>query len=452
MAPTPKVGFLPITWPGLYTATSETGQAWIQAEDTLMALKALQAAPLEVVAHDHVVSEIDESLQVVECFLDEDVDAMVLFVQTWNWADRILQAAQRFGRPILLWALPISRLWSIGGLSVTHGSLDEVGISHQVVYGMPDEPGLVDAIVRFARAAHVKNVLRKSRFGSVGGHGMGIYTGPVDPSQWIRDFGVTIGFIDQYEVVAEGEKVPPEELLQYYTKLQQEYGSVPPYDRVTERSIRLYLGMERIIAREKFDFTGVNDMFGLSDNYCSMCLAQSRLSSRGFVTTCLNDSNGAITAYILRQLSDQPLFTADVNLVDKKTGIVRMIDDGAGAINLAKDPKDVRLSYQPRLECKASGVCTGLVCKPGRITLARLSRVQGKYVMLIAPGEAVEGDPAWLEECGYPMWPHAFLRLDGSLDFFVQNLRSEYIHMAYGDLKDDLLATCAVLGIQPIVC
>ena len=452
MAPTPKVGFLPITWPGLYTASSETGQAWIQAEDTLIALKALQAAPLEVVAHDHVVSEIDESLQVVERFLDEDVDAMVLFVQTWNWADRILQAAQRFGRPILLWALPIPRLWSIGGLSVTHGSLDEVGIPHQVVYGMPDEPGLVDAIVRFARAARVKNVLRKSRFGSVGGHGMGIYTGPVDPSQWMHDFGVTIGFIDQYEVVAEGEKVPPEELLQYYTKLQQEYGSVPPYDRVTERSIRLYLGMERIIAREKFDFTGVNDMFGLSDNYCSMCLAQSRLSSRGFVTTCLNDSNGAITAYILRQLSDQPLFTADVNLVDKKTGIVRMIDDGAGAINLAKDPKDVRLSYQPRLECKASGVCTGLVCKPGRITLARLSRVQGKYVMLIAPGEALEGDPAWLEECGYPMWPHAFLKLDGSLDFFVQNLRSEYIHMAYGDLKDDLLATCAVLGIQPIVC
>jgi len=452
MAPTPKVGFLPITWPGLYTASSETGQAWIQAKDTLVALKALQAAPLQVVVHDHVVSEIDESLKVVERFLDEDVDAMVLFVQTWNWADRILQAAQRFGRPILLWALPIPRLWSIGGLSVTHGSLDEIGIQHQVVYGMPDEPGLVDAIVRFARAAHVKNVLRKSRFGSVGGHGMGIYTGPVDPSQWMRDFGVTIGFIDQYEVVAEGEKVPPEELLQYYTKLQQEYGSVPPYDRVTERSIRLYLGMERIIAREKFDFTGVNDMFGLSDNYCSMCLAQSRLSSRGFVTTCLNDSNGAITAYILRQLSDQPLFTADVNLVDKKTGIVRMIDDGAGAINLAKDPKDVRLSYQPRLECKASGVCTGLVCKPGRITLARLSRVQGKYVMLIAPGEAIEGDPAWLEECGYPMWPHAFLKLDGSLDFFVQNLRSEYIHMVYGDLQDDLLATCAILGIQPIVC
>ncbi len=126
--------------------------------------------------------------------------------------------------------------------------------------------------------------------------------------------------------------------------------------------------------------------------------------------------------------------------MDKKTGIVRLIDDGAGAITLAQNPKDVKLSYQPRLECKASGVCTGLVCKPGRITLARLSRVQGVYVMLIAAGEAIEGEPAWLEECGYPMWPHAFLKLDGDLDFFVQNLRSEYIHMAYGDLTDDLLA------------
>ncbi len=447
----PKVGFLPITWPGLYTATSETGEDWIQDEDTRIALDALQAAPLDVIAHSRVVSEIDEGFRVVDRFLGEDVDCMVLFVQTWNWADRILQAAQRFGRPIVLWALPIPRLWSIGGLAVTHGSMDEVGIPHKVVYGLPHQPGIMDSIVRFARAARVKNVLRKSRFGSVGGHGMGIYTGPVDPAQWMRQFGLSIGFVGQYEVVTEGEKVSQDEVRGYYGELQAEYGAVPPLDQVTERSIRLYLGLERIIDREKFDFTGVNDMFGLSDNYCSMCLAQSRLSSRGFVTTCLNDSNGALTAYIMRLLSDEPLFTADVNLVDKENGVVRLIDDGAGAITLAQNPKDVKLSYQPRLECKASGVCTGLVCKAGRITLARLSRLQGEYVMLIAPGEAIDGDPAWLEECGYPMWPHAFLRLDGNLDHFVQNLRSEYIHMVYGDSKGDLLETCDLLGIEPVV-
>ena len=447
----PKVGFLPITWPGLYTANTETGEAWIQKEDTQIALRALAETPLEIIAHDKVVSEIGEAFEVVDQFLANDVDCMILFVQTWNWADRILQAAQRFGRPILLWALPISRLWSIGGLSVTHGSMDETNIPHKVVYGMPEKEGLMDTIIRFARTAHVRNRLSKSRFGSIGGHGMGIYTGPIDPSQWLMEFGISIGFVDQYEVVAEGEKVSENEIKKYYQILEKEYGAVPPYNQTTERAIRLYLGMERIIEREKFDFTGVNDMFGLSDNYCSMCLAQSRLSSRGFVTTCLNDSNGALTAYLMRLLTDEPLFTADVNLVDFKTGIVRLIDDGAGAITLAKNPKDVKLSHQPPLECKASGVCTGLICKPGRITLARLSRIQGQYMMLIAPGEAIEGKEEWLQECGYPMWPHAFLKLDGDLDFFVQNLRSEYIHMAYGNLKEDLLEVCELLKIKSIV-
>jgi len=326
-----------------------------------------------------------------------------------------------------------------------------VGIEHTVVYGMPEESAVRERIVRYARAARVKNVLLKSHFGSIGGHGMGIHAGLIDPNQWLREFGILVGYTDIYEVVNEGERFSREEIEAYYAQLRSEYGEVPPLDQVTERAIRLYFGIEKIIEREGYDFTGVNDMFGLSDNYCSMCLAQSRLSSRGFVTACLNDSNGALTAYILSLLSDGPLFTADVNLVDKANNVVRLIDDGAASIHLARNPKEVRLSYQPKLECKASGVCTGLVARPGRITLARLGRVKGRYVMQIAPGEAIAGDKAWIQECGYPMWPHAFLRLDGDLDAFVQHLRSEYIHMAYGDLRDDLVAVCETLGIEPIV-
>jgi len=453
MAAKPKVGFMALTWPGLYTANTETGEAWIQMEDTLQAIAGLQETDaLDLVVHqERVVSGIDEGIAVVEQFLTQDCDCMVLYLQTWNWAATIMQAAQRFGRPIVLWASPVPRQWSIGGLAVTHGSFDEVGIAHCVVYGMPDDPAVREKIIRYARAAHVKNVLRKSHFGSIGGHGMGIHAGLIDPNQWLREFGILVGYTDLYEVVTEGEKRSRDEVVAYYETLKSEYGQVPPLDLVTERSIRLYLGIEAVIAREGYDFIGVNDMFGLSDNYCSMCLAQSRLGSRGFVTACLNDANGALTAYILSLLSDGPLFTADVNLVDKPRNTVRLIDDGAGAIHLASDPKSVTLSYQPRLECKASGVCTGLVVKPGRITLARLSRVQGRHVMHIATGEAFEGEPGWLEECGYPMWPHAFLHLDGDLDRFVQNLRSEYIHMAYGDLQADLLETCDLLGIEPLV-
>jgi hypothetical protein len=48
--------------------------------------------------------------------------------------------------------------------------------------------------------------------------------------------------------------------------------------------------------------------------------------------------------------------------------------------------KGVKLDFQPTLEAKASGVCTGLICKPGRVTLARFQRVMGYYQMHIATG------------------------------------------------------------------
>jgi len=39
----PRVGFMAITWPGLYTASGETGEAWIQTEDTLQAIAGLES-------------------------------------------------------------------------------------------------------------------------------------------------------------------------------------------------------------------------------------------------------------------------------------------------------------------------------------------------------------------------------------------------------------------------
>jgi hypothetical protein len=49
------------------------------------------------------------------------------------------------------------------------------------------------------------------------------------------------------------------------------------------------------------------------------------------------------------------------------------------------------------------------------------------------------------------MWTHAFIKLDGNINAFIQSLRSEYTQVAYGELKDELLAVCDVLGIEPVV-
>lgn len=440
-----------LTCPTHIQAKNETGDAWVDYSRRDRAISGLKGAGFEVVDTGELVDTIDDSLASLKLFKESDVDCVVMYIETWNWADQVLQAARDVARPIIVWAYPVPAAWSIGGLAATHGALDEIGIKHIVAYGFPEDPQVMEKISRYVRAARVANTLRKSRYGSIGGQGMGIYTGIPDAQQWLKKFGIVIGFTDQYSVVIEAESVSQTAVEECYKQLSSEYGQVPPLDQVTGRSIRLYLGMKKIIEREKYHFTGVKCTFDLSNNYCAACLAQSRLSSEGFATTCLNDANGALTVYTLRLLTDEPLFTADVNLALKGEGVIRLIDDGAGSIKLAQNPKDVKLSYQPTLEARASGVCTGLMAKPGRVTLARLARIDGEYVMHIVPGEALKGKQEWLQECGYPMWPHAFIRLDGDMDAFVDNLRSEYIHMAYGDLVEDLRTVCQVLDIRPIV-
>ena len=380
-----------------------------------------------------------------------------MYISTWNWADQVAQFIRNMHKPVILYAIDDSKAWSIGGLAATHGGLDEIGIKHKVTYGNINDKNIIEGIVSYSKASMVKNMLRKSRYGSIGGQGMGILTGIVDANQWLRDFGILTGFTDQYTLVVEAEKFSISEVKNYYESLKNEYRSIPEFSEIFNKSIRLFLALEKIIKEERYDFTGIKCTFDLSNNYCTPCLAQSRLSNKGFVSACLNDANGALSAYILSLLKneDEPLFTADVNLVDRKGNLIKLIDDGAASPKLTLNPKeDAELLMQPTLEAKASGICTKLFAKPGDVTLIRLARIDSKYVLHLTEGEVIsvndDNKESIMAECGYPIWPHALVRIKGNIDRFVDNLRSEYIHMTYGNLSSEIKDFCDLFDIELI--
>jgi len=451
----PKVGFLSITCPTHKEAKNETGDDWVDLKNLEKVKNGLINNGLNLVVIEEFLGSFYEFDDVEKKFNDENVDVIFLYISTWNWADQVTQFARNMNKPLIVYAIDDSKAWSIGGLAATRGGFDEIGIKNLVAYGDINDKPVIDNIVSYSKASMVRNVLRKSRYGSIGGQGMGILTGIVDHNQWLKDFGILTGFTDQYSVVVEAEKFPISEVKKYYETLRDEYKSIPEFSKVFENSIRTYLALEKIIEEERYDFTGVKCTFDLSDNYCSACLAQSRLSNRGFITTCLNDCNGALSAYILGllKIGDEPVFTADINLAIKKENMIKLIDDGAGSPKLTLNPKEeVELNMQPTLEAKASGICTKLFAKPGDVTLIRLARLNSKYVLHLTTGEAISVSESKKEsimaECGYPIWPHALVKIDGSIDNFVQNLRSEYIHMTYGDLSREIRYFCELFGIK----
>jgi L-fucose isomerase len=451
----PKVGFLCITCPTHKEAKNETGDSWVDVASLEKVKNRLKSSNLDLILIDEIIGSFYELDEVEKRFNNENVDVIFLYISTWNWADQITQFIRNMNRPVIVFAIDDSKAWSIGGLAATRGGFDEIGIKNLVAYGDLNDIEVISKIVSYSKAAMVQNILRRSRFGSIGGQGMGILTGIVDANQWLKDFGILTGFTDQYAVVVEAEKFQITEIRQYYETLKGEYKSIPEFDKVFEKSIRTYFALEKIIKEERYDFTGVKCTFDLSDNYCSACLAQSRLANRGFISACLNDCNGALSAYILGllKLESEPVFTADVNLAIKKENMIKLIDDGAGSPRLTMNPKkEVELLRQPTLEAKASGICTKLFAKPGAVTLIRLARLNSKYVLHLTTGHAVSADEsqkeAIMRECGYPIWPHALIKINGSVDNFVQNLRSEYIHMTYGDLSQDIRYFCDLFDIK----
>lgn len=103
------------------------------------------------------------------------------------------------------------------------------------------------------------------------------------------------------------------------------------------------------------------------------------------------------------------------------------------------------------------GLSVQLTCKPGEGVVARLARMDGEYAMTIARCTVYEPKPEELQskklECGSPMWPHAFCRIHGDLDVFIENWNNEYACLGYGgdELYDQIAAFCDITGIRKIL-
>ncbi|MCL5744791.1 MAG: fucose isomerase, partial [Acidobacteria bacterium] len=88
---------------------------------------------------------------------------------------------------------------------------------------------------------------------------------------------------------------------------------------------------------------------------------------------------------------------------------------------------------------------------PGKVTLARLARRNGRYWMAIVPGEFVEFPREIALAKGAtctPEWPCAFFRPACDGEELLATYPCNHIHGCYGDWQAELLHIAATLGIE----
>ncbi len=437
------------------------GQPFIDDALVARSKKALTDGGIHLVEHDVIVATKEEARAAMKKMRDDDaVDCVVLFSGTWVWSAHMIAAIRDYaltGKGLLVWTHPGSQGWRpVGGL-VLHGALMEVGIAHKFVYGPADDEAEVAAIVNYCRAAHMKNWLNLSTIGTFGGRGMGQTCGAADPSQWMKTFGVDIDSRDTSELLRTAQAITADELTALEPRIKQLFGTVPERNPVNERSIRLYLAIKKLVAKNQWDFYTIQSFPGLGDDYSASCFAQSMMLEDGVGTSTLGDFNTALSVLLLTKLSKEPVYYGDLQHINKSNGEIKIIGDGACPPSLAckLGPAGFAEHGIPT-EGEAGGLSIKLVCKVGEGVLARLGRVDGRFTMVITRCSIFEPPADQLKarqlECGIPFWPHGFVTAHCNMDQLLENWTNEYACLGYGKhLYGDLVDFCKLTGIQAIL-
>ena len=388
------------------------------------------------------------------------INALVLNVGTWTYANCAAAAALETQIPVLILPDAVPGTCGLVGGAIARGAMAEFGIHCNMVYGPLEDKKTISRIKSLLDPACAIMGLRGQIMGFGGGRSMGMVTAVCDPNEIRSKFGVEIDSFEQLEIIQRAEEMSEEKVKSFYTWMKKTFGKIIAKEDVIYKQIRLYFALEDFANEKGYDFLAVKCLPELPALYTTFCLCHAIMGdgqdARGpkdrIMFACEADLNAAMTMQILKLLAGGPVMFTDLTQFDFKANVLTTCNCGSQPTDFAANKKDVHWEIEGvhEFNWKYGGTCPQHVTKPGRATVARLSRNTGKYEMLVAPVEIVEMPREKLKET---IWerPHAYLKLLCDRDEFFGSVRSNHIHLVYGDWSEQLEEACRIADIKPII-
>ena len=435
-------------------------------EDKLV--RALESTgEIEVVRGSEIVWKPSLAKKVAKELLKADVEMTIFNYSIWCWPHLSVIASLFAPGPFLLFGQVNPKYPGMVGLLAASGALDQVGVFHQKVWGDPEDEKVMKKILEFVRAATTVNRLKGERYGMFGGRPMGMYTAAANGDQWMREFGIDVEHIDQYELVIRAEKIPKEKLERARKWLESVSNVLYDGKQLTpeklEKQIALYYAAKEIIEEYELDFVGFKGQPEMTNNYATLDVAEAFLNDpydfdgpkEPIVAATETDMDGALTMEVLKHISGQPVLFADVRHYFRDKNILDLCNSGNHATYFAArslDPEEnlKKVYFYPQtFYFPAGGAAVKHFAAPGEVTLARLARRNGKYRMVVMKGEIVEvPDMEKLADEVQKEWPHAYVKLQTDMDTFLEKFPCNHIHGVYGDYVNELVHFCKMKDID----
>ncbi len=439
-------------------------------------VKALEEDGFEVLQGDEVIWQNEIAVRNGRMLTAESVDVTLFNFSVWAWPQYARVAAQFCPQPIVMFSNVNPQYPGLVGMLANSGSLDQSGIRFTKSFGDIADPAVRSRLKSQILSVGAARRLKGLTYCLLGGRSLGIDTTVIDPAQWMKQFGINVDHVDQFEVVrraevelAQGRRVQPAlEYLKAHVRKIHWTGPDATF-RLTEDLLKKQLGLYYapldLIEEYRYDFCGIKGQRELTEHYATADVAEAFLNDPygpdgsakpSIVCSTEADCDDALTMQIFKHLTQTPVLFADVRHYHEDLDLWDLCNSGEHATyfaarSLEPEANLARTEFRPQgFYFPAGGAAVYHLAAAGPFTLARLTRSDGIYRMTALSAELVDLGERGEEVAALTQdnWPHAFARFHCSRESFIERFHCNHIHGVYGNVLSELELVCWTLGVE----
>jgi len=416
------------------------------------ALQALDDLDIELKGPRDLLFDAEEVSSAIAGLRKEQLDIVLLLQVTFTDASMTMEIARQIAAPLVMWSFPEPRtggrlrLNSFCGINLAAHALSRAHIGYDYVHGAPSDDKAISRLCDLARAAAVKKSLTEVRIGVIGNHPEGFDACMFSRQECLELFGVEVEEHNLIEFLDSVKELDDTVALPHYHERQTVLTNLAEMDRdVTLKSLKAYEGMRRLIDERSYDGLAVRCWPEFFTHYgAAACGAIALLNEKFIPGGCEADVHGVITSLILQRLAGEPAFNTDLVDIDPESDTCVFWHCGQAPVQMADPEAEVRATIHSNRKLP---LLNEFPLKPGRITMARISKGHDTTTLVIGGGEMVRAPLAFSGTAGVA-------RLDSPVSEVLDNLMraglEHHTAIVYGDHRPTLRILASYLGIEVI--
>jgi len=429
------------------------------------AFAALEAAGIRTVGPRELLFDRDAAERAVAAIQTAGpVDLLLILQVTFTDATMTVKLAREATTPLAIWAVPEPRIGgrlrlnAYCGLNLAAHALGRAGVPHGWLYAAPDAPDLAASLQALAtpavavpsraravaavadsRADRVLDSLRGAKITVVGQHPDGFDTCEYDETLLFELAGMRVETVQLGRLFDKARGMDPGRVGAARAGAAEQLEGLDGVDQQQlDRSFRVFCALEDLQQESHAKGLAVRCWPEMFTEYgCAACGPMAMMNQKQVPAACEADVNGSLSQLMLQELAGEPAWMAD--LVD-----ITPADETAVLWHCGLAPLSMR---DPEAHAEATihtnrrmPLLHQFPIKPGRVTLARLSRARNETKLMIAGAEVIRA-------------PMAFTGCSGTVRFdrpaadvgrtIMEEGLEHHFALAYGDHRPALRAIAA---------